>query len=438
MDAKKEMIEKNNHKLIHMTESSFKNWKFVAKLLLLILITIFLLYESTALGISPSIREVYFEPGLEKEYSFHIINNEEKNISVSISVTGEVKDYILLDDYEVELSGDETKKKVYYTLKLPEDMKPGTWKASIIAAEKTKDALSETESIISASISVASVLHIMVIPEGRYLKAELDAEDAEITGNLSFNIGLGNIGNKHISKVNAAIGIYSPDGLLIAKLNTDTIELKAYSEAQLTAVLPLSDVKDIREGEYYANAVIYYGNLAEEATDSFLIGDPHLSIINASVFNLDNNTYRFDIGLMNHWNSMIPEARVILELADKDGSIFSTIQPAPFDIEPDYYKTIMLYDDIPVDKIYGSTLYIRAVYAGMTTENKYNIEDIMSFERYEGALPSKAALWFKLKRMIISLWLRVILLMIIFVLVIRHISLLCDNMRKKKSKKRNV
>ncbi|MCK5024984.1 MAG: hypothetical protein KAS15_00220, partial [Nanoarchaeota archaeon] len=130
-------IIKHKIKSAENAEYSFNNWRFVAKILLLLLISMFLLYDVLALGISPSTREVYFEPGLERTLSYHIINNENKNISVSLAVSGDFKDYIILNDSIVDMPDTEEKRKLYYTLNFPPEIEPGNWKAEIIATSRS-------------------------------------------------------------------------------------------------------------------------------------------------------------------------------------------------------------------------------------------------------------------------------------------------------------
>lgn len=438
---KKANHKKTSDKIKHHLdyESYLTNWRFAAKILLLILIMLFLLYDAAALGISPSTRKIYFEPGLEKEYYCHIINNEKNNISAAISVTGDMKDYILLKDTIVEMSSEETKKRIYYTLKLPLELNPGIWNAVITAAETIPGpgfgGYDEKGSTISATISVASIINIVAVPEGKYITAELDAKDVEAKSNLFFNINIENLGHKDISEVMASIDIYSAEGLFITSISTAKEELKKHSRSQIKAILPLSGIKEIKEGRYYANAEIYYDGLAAEAADSFLIGEPYMNIINASLERVGNNTYRFDTALNSRWNSVIHEASLTLEIADKNRNLVSTLQSAPFDIEPYHHMTIPIYAEIPAYNLYGGTLKIKASFEGKISEAAYDIEDIFITKKDEG-LPSRAKILVTAKNIFWNLISRIILLIIVLVIAIKHICFLCRKIRRNPRKRR--
>ena len=49
-----------------------------------------------AIGLSPARQEVDFQPGFEHNYSFYVINTEDRELDVEFYVSGDLAEYITL------------------------------------------------------------------------------------------------------------------------------------------------------------------------------------------------------------------------------------------------------------------------------------------------------------------------------------------------------
>jgi len=401
------------------TEHSFNNWIFVAKILLLLLITLVLLYDVLALGISPSSREVYFEPGIEKTLSYHIINNEMKNISVSLAVSGDLKDYIVLNDSTVDMLDTEEKINLYYTLKFPSEMESGKWKSEIIATSNLSaktDTDSGSGNTITASMSIASEISVIAASLDNYLIAELDAHDVPENGSLYFDIAMNNLIDKNLQNVFAAISIYSPEGKLIIKFDTGMKDIKEYSKSHIHASLPVYSIENLTPGRYYANAAVYYDSLAAESRDEFKVGEPEIRIRDISLFRVDDYTYKFDIDIISEWNSPINGAHVILDVRDLEGSLVPQLHSHLFDIGPIENQIITLYaelDEYDKERLHNATTYVTTVAEGNTLESVYLVENILK-SRIEKSLQ-------QIKKVLVSVWFRILILLIILAVAGLHL-----------------
>lgn len=415
-------IIKHKIKSAENAEYSFNNWRFVAKILLLLLITLVLLYDVLALGISPSTREVYFEPGIEKTLSYHIINNENKNISVSLAVSGDLKDYIILNDSIVDVPDTEEKRKLYYTLNFPSEIEPGNWKAEIIATSRSSvkaGTSSGPGNTITASMSIASEISVIAASPDNYLIAELDAHDVPENGSLHFDIAMNNLGDKNLHNVFAAISIYSPEGTLIIEFDTSMKDIRKHSKSHIQASLPVYSIDNLTYGKYYANAAVYYDGLTAKSRDEFKVGEPEIIVSNITLFKVGDNAYRFDIDTISEWNSPINGAYVILDVKDIAGSLMPQLKSYLFDIVPMEHKIITLYaelDESEEKRLHNATIYLTTIAEGNTLENIYFVEDILK-SRIERSLQ-------QIKEVLVSIWFRILIILIILSVAALHIRIL--------------
>ncbi|MEA3514872.1 MAG: hypothetical protein U9R34_05315 [Nanoarchaeota archaeon] len=417
------------------TEPVFNNWRFVTKILLLLLITLFILYDTLALGISPSTREVYFEPGIEKTLSYHIINNEQKNISVSLAVSGDFKDYILLNDSIVDMLDTEEKIKLYYTLKFPQEMESGKWKSEIIATSKSSvkaGTSSGSGNTITASMSIASEISVIAASLDNYLIAELDAHDVPENEIPYFDIAMNNLKDKNLHNVFAAIIIYSPEGKPIMQFNTSMKDLKKHSKSHIQASLPANHIDNLAPGRYYANATVYYEGLAAESGDEFKIGNPEIKISEISLFKAGDNTYRFEIDTISEWNSPISQAYITLDINDIAGSLVPQLQSYLFDMEPMGNEIITIYAELEEhdeERLHNATTYVTTIAEGNSLENIYFVENILK-SRIKRSLQ-------QIKEALMSVWFRILLILILLAIAGLHIHRLYIRHNKNGNIKKN-
>lgn len=340
--------------------------------LIIILLMIVLLYEVSALGISPSTRKVYFEPNLEKTYYVNIINNEKKDMIVNLSVSGDMKECISFEKRSIEFKSYEHRKKVNYKLNLPSEMMPGIWNAEILIEEAGRPFVQGN--IITATMSIASDISIVVVPEGKHIIGELKAKDTDKLGNLDFTIDLENIGSKDILKTNADIKIFSSDGSVIAILKTNIAGLKRNSKTLLRASAPVSTIENLKEGEYSAKASIYYDGLMIGSKDNFMVGEPSVNI-SIFAYDLGNQAYRFNFTASSNWNKKIEDIFIDLDVFDINGNAILSTRSSPFSIEPEKKSTLFLYGDMPL--INGSLILVKVVFDDRIMQYEYMAEDLL-------------------------------------------------------------
>ena len=97
-----------NHK--SELQQLISNNKLFILITLFLLITLITIQNISSIGITPGRTTINFEPSLQKQVSFSVVNTEKQDMSVVFTVSGELADYITLNQAYAEFSaGEEVK-----------------------------------------------------------------------------------------------------------------------------------------------------------------------------------------------------------------------------------------------------------------------------------------------------------------------------------------
>jgi len=110
--------------------------------------------QALALGITPG--SVYVENQSSKTFDYRglIINNEHKDMTVGLTVGGDIKQYVSVEPKEITFTHDELQKEYAYQVLVPFSLEKGNT-AYILASEKYKEAAG-AGTVISARLAVKS------------------------------------------------------------------------------------------------------------------------------------------------------------------------------------------------------------------------------------------------------------------------------------------
>jgi len=90
------------------------------KFVIYIMILILLIKNINAIGIGSKTNEIVFEPNKIKEYTLYVINDEDKDIFVEISIDGPLKENIVLNESLMHILKDEKIKPFTVVINFPE------------------------------------------------------------------------------------------------------------------------------------------------------------------------------------------------------------------------------------------------------------------------------------------------------------------------------
>lgn len=280
---------------------------------LLVIILLVILPNVSALGITPAATTLDFESGLEKTYSFSVINSENKDLDIVIYVQGELANYITLSHNSDKLSAAELSKDYKFTIKLPDSLDPGTKIGEIIVMDVSGGS-SGSGTSINARLALIHQVQVNVPYPGKYLEAELKVISGG--GFMKFFIPLRNKGSEAINSISAEIEIYQ-DNNKIETLKTDEIKLR---EGELKELY--TEWKTEQVGSYNAKARIKYDGAEKVIEKQFNVDEIMVNVLGITVkdFKL-GGVAKFDILLENNWNTDLKNSYIIMEISQNGNKV---------------------------------------------------------------------------------------------------------------------
>jgi hypothetical protein len=222
----KESKEKSQ-KEINLLEGGMSN-----KFLIFGILVVLLAGNAMALGITPARTTVDFEPGLEREIGFSIINTEKEDVDLVIYSQGELADSILLNQNSLTLSSGEESRQLSYRVRLPQTLGPGLHTAEVVVLELPGSG-KVSEAFVGSAVGVVTQLYVYVPYPGKYAEAQLNIIGAERGEEVTFVMPVVSMGDLDLVDVKANVDIYNKLGEKIDSFNTASIPLKSKEKAEL-------------------------------------------------------------------------------------------------------------------------------------------------------------------------------------------------------------
>lgn len=349
------LINKENRKKINL------GYRCDDKILYLVILSLFMIIliisNVDALGITPGRTTVDYEAGLEKEIEFSIINNEHKNMKVTLfsMMQDDLDGSITLFEDHLEFLPSEERKTLKYKVKLPEELSPGLHVGEIVAVEIP--GASDGETFIGATIAVVSQLHIYVPCSGKCIEAELNVLDAEQNGTATFIVPVISRGMLGIGEVRAMIDIYKLDEK-IATIETDYSSLEPGKRTELSAKWEVN----VPSGDYLAKVTVFFDGENERFEKLFTVGTKTLSIESILVkdFRL-GEIAKLQILVENKWSQELKSVFANLLVYNKQEQVMADVKSATEDIPALTKKELIAYwDTVGVEEgEYNGKLMVR-------------------------------------------------------------------------------
>ncbi|MDI6738277.1 MAG: hypothetical protein QME12_07245, partial [Nanoarchaeota archaeon] len=308
-----------------------------------ILIAALLLPLASALGVSPARRTIDFQQGAEHEMGFDIINDQQKDIKVILSIEGDAKGAdIFMKGQIIEIKENEPRKHVDYKLKLPKQFDtPGT-KEIRISITEMPDEKSDKPISVGAMIGVITQVRIRVPAEGKYLSIEgMEVSEGSPGEYITFLLPVNSLGTERINKAKANITILGPTNEPIATVQTQEESLEPMKRTILKAVWPAN----VNAGKYFAVAEVSYDEKKAKAEKVFNVGDAGIEIlgIDTKAFQL-GGIAKLDVKLRSTWNEILT---VFGELFIKDTNMdqVAHVKTPTGNLEPGKEQTLTAYWD---------------------------------------------------------------------------------------------
>ncbi len=288
-----------------------------------------------ALGVTPGRTTINYPNDLNKTFSFKILNSENKDMQLSFDTSGDLGDYIILNEKSAEISEEKDSREFTYTLNVPMNMNPGEHKGEIIISEKGD------EEIIGAKISVKTEIVFFIPYPYKYIESDVNVIESNKNETTTFLIPVINRGEEQIEELDAIVEIYDRD-LKIDEVNASLFSLESMQRRELN----VDWMANVPLGMYTAKIILDYDDEKAIFTKNFKVGNISFGIFDifAEDFEL-GNIVKLDVLVENQWSERLDEVYANLILYDEYGNKIADFKSPPEDIEAFEKIRIPLYWD---------------------------------------------------------------------------------------------
>lgn len=346
---------------VHIKMNGKKSyWIFiVAMLALLVCIS-----EARAIGISPSIVELDFEPGLTKRLGFSVFAYTDKDIYVDVYVRGDLAQYFKLDQEKYFIpKGNPV--SVFANMVLPDKLDiAGLQEVRVGAVEGMPEEAASGQTI-SARTGVESRVILRVPYPEKYIEIYFTLSDILVGQEAVYNIKVTNYGTNEIDNLYGEMEILDADSNPVAKVRTN--EVRGFKPKEETILKAVWDSSGFSPGKYVAKGTVYYDGNEKKDQGEFFIGGLSLDILDIR-FNdtLAGTIAKFEIDVKSIWNEIIEDVYAEATLS-KDSMDYGIFKSPSIQAKPWKTTTLTLYIDTFGKPAGDYNLKVLVHYKGKTT-----------------------------------------------------------------------
>lgn len=302
-------------------------WNLIAWFLVLLSLFVLSFASVQALGVSPPSELILFEPGLVKEGTVNIVARGD-SFGAKLSIDGDLKEYITLrEDYvDVPPQG----RAIAYTLRLPQAVRPGSYKA-VIYIEKgaLRGAGGAGRAPFGAVAAVGYNIYIVVPQRERYIEVGVEnPKDVNVGEPITFHIQVANYGNESLSGIYGMVHVVNASNVTVFSVATDAADLKTGDKQDLYAYwIP----RNVNPGYYRLRVEVAYGTPQPFVAESqpFRIGDIFVDATELSPRTYTTGTInKFDVTVKSFWSTPLPNVYATVDVLNGTQRI-DTLSTAP-------------------------------------------------------------------------------------------------------------
>ncbi|MEM5814826.1 MAG: hypothetical protein QXD77_03335 [Candidatus Aenigmatarchaeota archaeon] len=201
-----------------------------------------------AISVAPSSTELDPHASYPQSFEFAVNMQEDKQMGMDVVVEGNLKDYINVDSYDKVIQAN-SQGKVRFTVNLPKDIAPGSYRAEIkaIPSEATQ------AGSVAFRMAVAHVVWFDLPFEGQHLRPKLTLS-THPNNVLAITASVVSDGTENVTKAVISGTLYSPKGDIVTTFeSTESIDFNSG-----TNVNELVTIEDPVPGEYRATMKVSY------------------------------------------------------------------------------------------------------------------------------------------------------------------------------------
>lgn len=337
------------------------------------LMLLLLVYNVSAIGITPGKTTFDYQPGVIKKVDFSVINSEKQDMDLVVIVQGELNSSVSLSEVSLEMKASEESKTLSYVFTMPDNLKPGYHHAEVVVIQLPKKS-SSTGSFVGAALGVATQIQVFVPYPGKYAEAALNVIGPDENGEIIFAIPVISRGNQDLARVRATIDIYGLLNEKIATVNSEQISIISQERKELVARW----TPNVSSGTYRAVATIIYDEQTLTLESQFNVGSPLLKIQEVEVndFRL-GEIAKFEFLVENKWSQTISGAYLQMLVYDASGQTIADFKSQTYDA-PALQKIVMVafWDTAGIRKgTYSSSAFLKYGSNSLREDLKLEVSD---------------------------------------------------------------
>lgn len=341
---------------------------------MLVLAVFLFAVNAAALGISPAIAEITFQPGLAQDGEIRVLGEPEP-FTVKVMVDGELGQYITIDHdvVEVPLGGATIK----YHISLPAELRPGRLRTTIALEQQAQPtaASGPGKATFGARAAVGHTIIVNVPVEGKYAEASLSASSVQLGQPTNFIVSLTNYGKETIDAAQGNIEVINQQNKPVASIPTDAASIPPGESRELAAHWT---PQDLPLGPYRAVATIDYDGQTATAHTTFLIGDVSVEILSLEPSLLTSGLIqKLTLEVRSQWSEPLPGTYAAIALFKdgiEEGKEVDTLTTVPLLLEPWEKGILTAYWDTSIIKGGDYTAKATLFYGtGRTTTKEFSL-----------------------------------------------------------------
>jgi hypothetical protein len=379
----------------------------------LLLVSLFLLSFSSAgsVGISPASFKEYFEPNLEKTYSFRAYTANSNNV-ITLSLEGDLREFANLS--KTTTSSEES---FFVSLKLPPAFsKPGQHDLLVTATENVSETGAAT---ISGIAQIQARITILVPYPGKYIESDFDINDINENEDAIYELFINNLGTEAVTVDPEIIIHEGANGNIRLEEKLERIILETKSSTKIQGILNTSRFP---AGTYNVTATLYHYNITQ-FNETLRVGQKTLEIKDYNHQFIRGKISPFNILVQSKWNSIMDPVYAEVSITD-NGRVVGRFRTISNTLEPWETKNLSGFFD-------ASNLESKRYLANMEVHH----EDL-SVNKLVAIYVNEPPVSFDYRPIIISsLSILGIFLIIILVLLIKRVNQLKSRIRGTKDEK---
>lgn len=288
-----------------------------------------------ALGIRPAKTSLVFEEGRDYFPQFWVVNDEGREFSVTISVGGELGQYVTVPTTELAFRSDDGAKAIDFEVHLPEFVPPGESKAVITVEENLARS---SPNVISSKIVLKHDILVQGPYPDKYVVAKLNFHESG--DNIRMVSEVENVGKQDIGSIQTIFYVNDKDQKVQA-LETPPTTLGSKE----TKLLDVNIGRSLFElGEFSVAAVTTYDDQKVEVVKKLIVGQPEVYITYFNEYFIAYAVNQYSLELLNRWNQQLENVFVEVDVK-KEGQKIDQFRTRSVDLEGEMTKRINDYLD---------------------------------------------------------------------------------------------